>query len=104
MLKAGLALVPRLRATDTLRINLSGTLPGGQNSLYAPNGISLRLLHPPTGDGITHAIAEGGGGGGFSLQRARSRSHRQPRPSRPMTTRRLIERRRQRDRSPPPPA
>ena len=65
LFKAGLALVPG-SATDTLRIDLSGTL-SGTYSLYAPDGTSLRLLYPPTGDGLTTAIAEGGGGGGFSL-------------------------------------
>ena len=60
---AGIALSAPGGSTDELYIDLSGSLPGGQNSLYAPNGTSLRQLNPPPGDGLTSADAEGGGGG-----------------------------------------
>ncbi|MGZ6950367.1 MAG: hypothetical protein ACXVJY_20035, partial [Ilumatobacteraceae bacterium] len=60
---AGIALSAPGGSTDNLYIDLSGSLPGGTNSLYAPNGTSLRQLNPPPGDGLTSADAEGGGGG-----------------------------------------
>jgi Bacterial Ig-like domain/RTX calcium-binding nonapeptide repeat (4 copies) len=60
---AGIALSAPGGSTDELHVDLSGTLPGGQNSLYAPDGTSLRQLLPPPGNGLTSADAEGGGGG-----------------------------------------
>ena len=60
---AGYALTAPGGSTDELHIDLSGSLPGGQNSLFAPDGTSLRQLLPPPGDGLTSADAEGGGGG-----------------------------------------
>ena len=60
---AGIALTAPGGSTDELYIDLTGALPGGTNSLYAPDGTSLRQLNPPPGDGLTSADAEGGGGG-----------------------------------------
>ena len=46
----------------TLRLDMTSA-PGGNHLLLGPDGVSLRTLSPPPGDGQSSASATGGGGG-----------------------------------------
>src|SRR5687767_15750536 len=55
--------------SQTLRIDITGSMPGGTHKLLGPGGIPLGVLIPPAGDGATSATSSGSGGG------ARSEEH-----------------------------
>ena len=58
---------------DQLRIDVRGSLPGGTNSLYGPDGTSLRQLNLPVGTGSPPRTPGGGGGlGSFNKPERRS--------------------------------
>jgi hypothetical protein len=59
--RAGLDLVGQ-SGTHSLRLDLTSA-PGANHLLLGPNGVSLRTLAPPPGDGQSSASAKGGGGG-----------------------------------------
>ena len=48
-------------------LRLTGSLPSSSEKLLNSDTTSLRVSHPPTGDGTSSATATGGGGGGIDV-------------------------------------
>ena len=51
---------------QTLRIDITGSMPSGTHKLLGPGGIPLGVLIPPAGDGATSATSSGSGGGAIA--------------------------------------
>jgi len=52
---------------QTLRLDLTGSLPGGLQQILGPGGVPLSVMIPPAGDGTSSATSTGSGGGAIGI-------------------------------------